>query len=596
MNAPFARTKLEQFGKLLTEYQRRKAKAEQSQRGWYDENGVRQGGLIAFVRYFWSVLEPATPFVDGWVLWSVCEHLEAVHFGEVTRLLMNLCPGSMKSLMTEVFFPAWEWGPMKKAHYRYVSFSYSASLTERDNDKFRTLITHERYQKMYGPLRTTTQYGEVKETEGVGLRNKTTIKVMNTHTGWKLASSVGGVGTGERGDRIIIDDPHNVTEAESESERTKAVRWFRESISSRFNDLEKGALIIIMQRVHEEDVSGVALGPNFDYCHLMIPWEYDASRQTDAEGEPISNAIGWTDPREDDGEPAWPERFPQAAMERTRRELGPYAWASQYQQSPMPRGGGMFQRAWWNLWETPDGHFPIFDYVIASLDGAFTEDEENDPSALTVWGVFAHPETKKSAIMLVHAWRKHLQFSAPRVERLILETVIDGHRWLPEAIVPGMAEDEVKRRNARFKRRTMKDWGLVEYVQDTCLTFKVDLLLIEAKASGISAAQELSNRYGLQRFGIQLCPVKGDKVARAFAVQPTFSQGLVWAPEREWSEMMIAEAEVFPRGKYDDLTDSMTQALRYLRDGGMAMTDEETAHEEYERGLHRPQRKALYPV
>jgi predicted phage terminase large subunit-like protein len=601
MNAPFARTKLEQFGKLLTEYQRRKAKAEQSQRGWYDEEGIRQGGLIAFVRYFWSVLEPETPFVDGWPLWAMIEHLEAVTHGEITRLLMNVPPGFMKSMLVDVFWPAWEWGPMKKTHYRYIAFSYSASLTERDNDRFRTLIASEPYQRLYGPMKTVTrvQQQAFEERDDVGqvtLRNKTTIKVINTHTGWKLASSVGGVATGERGDRIIIDDPHSVQEAESERVREETVRWFRESISSRFNDLATGALVIIMQRVHEADVSGIVLGGDFDYCHLMIPWEFDAGRQMDEAGEHIPTQIGWTDPREIDGETAWPERFADEAMARTRREIGPYGWSSQYAQSPMPRGGGLFKREWWELWEPDDGKFPIFDMVIASLDGAFTEDEENDPSALTVWGTFIHPETKKNSIMLVHAWRKHLQFSAPRADRLMVDTVIDNKRWGAENIVPGMSEAEVKQRNARFKRRTMGQWGLIEWVQDTCSLYKVDHLLIEAKASGISAAQEISNRYGLQRFGIQLCPVKGDKVARALAVQPTFAQGLVYAPEREWSELVIAEMEVFPKGARDDLTDSTTQAMRYLRDAGLAMTEEETSHEEYQRGLHKPVRKPLYDV
>ena len=399
MNAPFARTKLEQFGKLLTEYQRRKAKAEQSQRGWYDEDGVRQGGLIAFVRYFWSVLEPETPFVDGWPLWAMCEHLEAVTFGEITRLLMNVPPGFMKSMLVDVFWPAWEWGPMKKTHYRYIAFSYSASLTERDNDRFRTLITNEAYQRLYGPMKTkvkteTMTFEERDEAGQVALRNKTTIKVINTHTGWKLASSVGGVATGERGDRIIIDDPHSVQEAESERVREETVRWFRESISSRFNDLSTGALVIIMQRVHDADVSGVVLDPDneFDYCHVCIPWNFDPLRAF-REGKVVRNQIGWADPRADEDdeeankdEPAWEDRFSVEAMERTRREIGPYGWSSQYDQSPKPRGHGVFNPDWWQLWDPADGNFPAFDFVVASLDGAFTEDEENDPSALTVWG------------------------------------------------------------------------------------------------------------------------------------------------------------------------------------------------------------------
>lgn len=498
---------------------------------------------------------------------------------------------------------------MKKTHYRYIAFSYSASLTERDNDRFRTLIAHESYQRLYGPMRTkvkteTMAFEERDEAGQVTLRNKTTIKVINTHTGWKLASSVGGVATGERGDRIIIDDPHSVQEAESERVREETVRWFRESISSRFNNLATGALVIIMQRVHEADVSGVILDPenSFDYCHVCIPWNFEPAR-TFRNGELVRNEIGWADPRADEAdeeantdEVAWDDRFESESMERTKREIGPYGWAGQYQQSPQPRGGGLFVRDWWQLWEPDDGKFPIFDLVVASLDGAFTEDEENDPSALTVWGTFVHPETKKNCIMLVHAWRKHLAFSASRFERLQLESVIDGQRWLPENIVPGMDEAEVKRRNARFKRRTQSKWGLVEWVQDTCQTYKADLLLIENKATGRPAAQEIANRYGLQRFGIQMCEPKGDKVARALSVQPTFAQGLVYAPEREWSELVIAEMEVFPKGARDDLTDTATQVMKYFRDAGLAMTDEETAHEEYERGLHRPVRKALYPV
>src|SRR5262249_49711094 len=98
MTAPVSRSSLDRFARGLAEFRKRKARSEQSQRGWYDDQGVRQGGLIAFVRHFWHVLEPETPFVDGWVLWEMCDHLEAVTFGEIHRLLMNVPPGSMKSL------------------------------------------------------------------------------------------------------------------------------------------------------------------------------------------------------------------------------------------------------------------------------------------------------------------------------------------------------------------------------------------------------------------------------------------------------------------------------------------------------------------
>ncbi len=579
------RLRLERFGRLVREGRRRELKLLFGRRGWYDENKIRQGGLVAFVRHFWHVLEPETPFIDGWPLWAMCEHLEAVTFGEITRLLMNVPPGFMKSLLVDVFWPAWEWGPMDMAHLRYVTFSYSSSLTERDNGKFGDLVTDTEFQWLFG--------------DRVKLVKKGEVKVGNRKRGWKLASSVGGVGTGERGDRVILDDPHNVKDIESETVRTETVRWFRESMSDRLNSIATGAIVIIMQRVHEEDVSGCIIDPDngFEFCHLMIPIEYAWDYQTiETAGsiDPVQTQIGWIDPRFEDanpdaerGENAWPERFPVEECRKMERSKGPYAWAGQYQQAPAPRGGGIFQRSWWQLWDPPDGKFPAFEYLIASLDSSYTEKEENDPSALTIWGVFVNAEAQRR-IMLVHAWRKHLQFSASRAK---LMPFPDGNRFLWNGAA--WKENPVW---SRWRARTMEHWGLIEWVDDTCTRFKVDRLLIEAKASGLSAAQELGNRYGQKQWAIECVPVSGDKYSRALAVQPTFSQLLVHAPARDWSEMVIDEMGVFPKGKFKDLTDSASQAVKHLRERGLAQTDEEAHAAEIETVMHRPRRRALYPV
>lgn len=512
---------------------------------------AQRGGLIEFVRYFWHVLEPVTPLVEGWPLEAICDHLEAVTFGEVTRLLINVPPGFMKSLLTNVFWPAWEAGPMSMPHLRYVTFSYAASLTERDNGRFRDLLRSPELKELWGHRFKLTEEGKVK--------------VANNKTGWKLASSVGGVATGERGDRVLLDDPHSVKEAESDVVRAETVRWFRESMSNRLNDMEKSAVIIIMQRVHEDDVSGAILAANMGYTHLMIPMLSELDRR-------CATDIGWEDPRDVDGELAWPDRFPPSVVESMKRDLGPYAFTGQYQQSPVPRGGGIFLREWWQLWDSPDGKFPVFDMLLASLDSAFTEKEQNDPSGMTVWGLFSDRTTGRNRIMLVHAWRKHLQFSGPRIP-----------------MEPGESQ-------ALYRQRTMSTWGLIEWVADTCRRFKVDKLLIEAKASGISAAQELRNRYTREDWSVQLCQVSGDKVARALGVQATFAQLLVYAPDRDWAEMTIDEMAVFPKGKYKDLTDSATMAVKYLRDTGMANTDEETHAAEMEGVMHRPRQRPLYPV
>ncbi len=324
MNRPLSRADLEQFAQLAAEKRRRLAKADQCRRGYRDENGVWQGGLLAFVRYFWGVLEPGTKFRNGWAIEAMCEHLEAVTFGEITKLLINVPPGFMKSLLTDVFWPAWEWGPMQMPHVRYVAFSYSSTLTERDNQKFLDLMLSPDFQAMYG--------------DQVALRKQGEKKVSNRKHGWKLATSVGGVGTGERGDRIILDDPHNVKESESETVRRETIRWFWESMSSRLNDMESGAKVVIMQRVNEEDVSGEIIEKG-DWCHLLIPMEYVWSH--DGEGGPPTTAIGWVDPRwrerpeECEGELAWSERFPERIIPSMKKDAGPFAWSCNPYEAPI---------------------------------------------------------------------------------------------------------------------------------------------------------------------------------------------------------------------------------------------------------------------
>lgn len=534
-----------------------------SQRGDYDDEGVLQGGLMAFIRHFWHVLEPATPLVEGWVLYAIVEHLEAVTFGEINRLLMNVPPGCSKSLITDVFWPAWEWSAMGMPHLRYVAFSYSSRLTERDNDRFTALMLSPEFQSLYA--------GQVQ------LHKTGNKKVANYQTGWKLATSVGGVGTGERGDRVILDDPHNVKEAESEIVREATVRWFREAMSNRLNDATRSAIVIIMQRVHEVDVSGTILEHGFDYVHLMIPMEFDADRQV-VNGEPVTNVLGWSDPRFDpddpefgDGELAWPERWPEKVWTGMKAEFGPYAIASQYQQAPQARGGGVLRSEYWQLWDSPDGRFPPLEYVVASLDSAFTEKEENDPSALVVFGIFRNEAGAARAILL-HAWRKRLRFHGPDQPR--------GPRE-PEPV---------------YLRRVQPKWGLIEWTAYSCRRFKVDRLIIEGKASGISAAQELQRLHGDEGWSIETVSPQGDKFARAVAVQPSFSQGLVYAPDREWAQMVIDEAAAFPRGRYKDLTDATTQAIKHLRDYGLLKFDIEIAVETRAKTSLRKQSAPLYPV
>ena len=562
MNRPLSREEVERLGLLLTEKRRRQAKKLHKTRGYRDEDGVWRGGLLEFVRYFWHVLEPGTKFVDGWALEAICEHLEAVTFGEVTRLLMNVPPGFMKSLLTDVFWPAWEWGPMEMPHLRYVAFSYSSTLTERDNVRFKDLLQSPDFQAMYG--------------ETVKLRKTGEQKVSNWKHGWKLATSVGGLGTGERGDRVIVDDPHNVKESESKLIRQETIRWFKESMSSRLNDMENGAKIVIMQRVNEEDISGEIIANADDWCHLLIPMEY--AWQADEDGQPIATDIGWIDPRwtpkmaDCEGELAWPERFPERIIPQMKKDAGPFAWASQYQQTPETRGGAIFEREWWQPWEPTDGKFPAFDFILMSVDSAFGNKENADPSAAVILGVFKN-ENGFNRVMVIGAWRKNLKFSGPQV--------------LPK---PG-------EKSLAFLERQRKSWGLIEWVADDCKRRKVDVLLIEAKASGISAAQSLGNAYPYAGWSIVLIDPKGDKWARAQSVQPTFSSEMVYIPYplRQWGADLVDEMAIFPKGKHDDLTDAMTQGIKYLRDNGFLRQDGEVRQADVEAAKPKKPKRPLYP-
>lgn len=286
--------------------------------------------LRAFVKLSWKILEPGRDYVSSWHIDAVCDHLEAVSNGQLTRLLINIPPGCMKSLATEVFWPAWEWGPRKRPDLRYVSASYSNDLTVRDNRRCRNILQSEWYQRLWG-----------KRFKIVGDQNAK-MRFDTDYAGFKIATSVGGLGTGERGDRFIIDDPHNIKDGESDAKRLAALLWFTETVPTRMSDPEKSSIIVIMQRVHAADISGYILEKELGYEHLMLPMEFEPERK-------CYTSIGFEDPRKYDGELLWPERMTPAVVERDKGVLGPYAVASQFQQRPSPRGGGMFHKDWFEI-------------------------------------------------------------------------------------------------------------------------------------------------------------------------------------------------------------------------------------------------------
>lgn len=501
-----------------------------------------EGSLLAFAKHAWHVLEPASrEMLVGWALEGMAEHLEAVSDGDLTKLLINISPGSMKSLLTRVFWPAWEWGPRKDTWIRYLYASYDQKLAIRDAKKMRELILSDWYQKLWPHVKLTTYQAEK-------------ANFQNTDNGFVMSLSVGGRTTGERGDRVLVDDPHNVTDAESDVIRQGTVEWFREAIPMRLNDFDKSAIVVIMQRVHEDDVSGHILSSkSLKYEHLCIPLYYDPQRH-------CSTSIGWSDPRTIEGENFWPERYTEAFLEELTSDMGRFAVAAQLQQMPSPKGGGIIKRKWWQLWD--EKYFPPFEYIVAAADTAYTEATENDPSAVTVWGLYRdiHDVPK---IMLMYAWAGRVQLHE-----------------------------------------------LVYEIAKICNKYKVDKLLIEGKASGISVSQEIHRLFADRTWGTQLINPKGDKVARLMSIEHLFSGdilkkaegkneeitsgGLIFAPDKEWAEMVIAEVEKFPKGKHDDLVDTVSMSLRFLRDNGLAIRRDEKDRDLEDRTEFRGTKLPLY--
>lgn len=347
---------------------------------------------------------------------------------------------------------------------------------------------------------------------------------------------------------IIIDDPHQVAEGESDLIRGGVLTWYSEALSTRLNNFKTGAIVVIMQRVHEEDLTGHILANETGWEHLMIPAQYDSARR-------CVTGIGWEDPRTEDGESFCPGRFNAADLKKLASTLGPYAYAGQYQQIPVPRGGGIVKSDWWQLYDPPmkDGaklEFPPFEYVVASLDSAYTEKEENDYSALTVWGIWRN-EHNRPKVMLMDGWQKRLEL----------------HGKTPTANLRESAKQEY--------------WGLVEWVAHTCKKWKVDKLLIEGKASGLTVHQELRRLYSSELWMIEVIQPKGDKVARMHSVVPLFTQNVIYAPDRAYANLVIDEVSKFPRGSHDDLADTVSQALSWLRKVGWAIRNEEYTEDRY---------------
>jgi predicted phage terminase large subunit-like protein len=530
-----------------------------------EETERLEASLIEFYRASWPVFDPA-PYVHGWHLEAIAEHLEAVSKGEIRKLLITMPPRHSKTLMTSVVWPAWLWAKEKDPRYpligaqtRFLCLSYGDDLALDSALLMRRLVESEWFQTRWGKRVKLQSDQEAKS------------KFDTSVGGSRISAGFGGTLTGRGGDIKIIDDPLKADDAESDVERKKVLRRYDGTLKSRITDPRTNAEVVIAQRLHEQDLPGHIIETDPEFEHLMLPAEFEPERR-------FYTSIGWTDPRTDESELLWPQRF--GRKELAQYKVNPHEWSGQWQQRPEIRGGAIIKRDWWQPYTTDDGKVPACSYVVASLDPAYDKRAENDPSGFTVYGVW-EDEKKHSRIITLTAWRKRLEIQgeASKVERL-----------------PGETEP-------MWVKRTQKDWGLIEWIDHSCKRFRADKLLIENKASGKSVAQMLRNLNKNKGWGVQLVEPIGDKVSRAYAVQHLFAEGMIFIPtyadgsNRDWAQMLIDECASFPKGTTDDLVDSTTQALRHIRDCGLAIRRDERADIEKAFRTHKSGNTSpLYPT
>ena len=471
--------------------------------------------LYEFVRQSWHVVEPGVPFIGGWHIEQICEHLEACSGGELRKLLINIPPRHSKSTIVSVMWPMWEW--LTDPAQKFLCASYSGNLSIRDNLKARRLIQSPWYQDRWGHMFKLAGDQNAKQ------------RYENDKTGYRLATSVGGTATGEGGSRLLLDDPHSAQEAQSDAIREAAVEWFDVVWSTRLNDPKADVMVTIMQRLHERDISGHILDDIGGWEHLMIPAEWDGIRR--------KTSVGPYDPRQKKGELICPERFGEDEIADLKKLLGAYGAAGQLQQEPTPSEGGILKTQFFELWPENTG-LPPFEYILQSYDCAFTAKSTGDPTACTVWAVFTHAGARH--VMLIDAWDEHLAYPDLREKAI--------KQWGTE--YGGMSKD------SPFSRKK-----------------RPDRVLVEAKASGQSLLQDLR----LAKVpAIPYNPGNADKISRAHQAAPTLELGLCWIPESKktpghavsWAQPFLKQLAKFPVAAHDDYVDTFTQAIIYLKNDG----------------------------
>lgn len=452
------------------------------------EREILSRSLPHFIRAAWHVLEPTTAFVPGFHIDAICEHLEAVTAGKIRNLLINIPPRHAKSLIVSVFWPVHEW--ITKPETRWLYASYAQSLSTRDSLKCRRLIDSPWFQERWRDKFSLT-----------GDQNQK-MRFDNDHTGYRIATSVEGFATGEGGSRVVVDDPHSVQDKESDAIRESTLIWWDETMSTRLNDQKTDAKVIVMQRVHQNDLSGHVLEQG-GYVHLNLPAEYEPSRK-------CVTQIGWEDPRTEDGELLWPARVGKPELDELKRRLGPTAYAGQFQQRPAPAGGSLFKTECLTIIDPEN--LPKIIRAVRGWDMAATEGGGD----YTVGVKIGVDEDQNFYVLDVRRIRE----SSAKVQKAVTSTAAsDG----------------------------------------TEVTIRLEQ---EPGSSGKALIEHYVK--ALAGYAVKSAPATGDKVIRATPFSTAVERKVVRLVKANWNDAYIDEMTFFPDSTNDDQIDASANAFNEL--------------------------------
>lgn len=450
--------------------------------------------LGLFVQAAWDVLEPQIELKWNWHHDLICEYLQAAQLGQIKRLIINVAPRSTKSLMASVAFPAWVWQLAPAT--RFLFGSYADTLATKHSVLRRNLIESDWYRKGYG--------NTFKLSSDVNTKSE----FANDKTGQMKAAGIKGAVTGEGGDYVIIDDPHNPKGAESELEREDAIQNFDLAWSTRLNDKKTGRIIVIMQRLHDADLTGHLLEKELGYVHLKIP---SIAEERERIVFPITQRVV----EREAGDLMHPERDGPAELDQAKKDLGPYGFSGQHQQSPTPKSGGLFTDKMFDFVDLPTE----FDYSFVMADTAYNDRKENDFTVFTAFGM------KGGELYIRDVYRKQIKSSEVEEPAAIFIKRFSSYGFRGAYIEP--------KGHGIYLNQALPKKGILIPTEDVRKEFYADRKFNKTERAN-NSVPHLANR----RVHI------GNNVAE--------------------KEILLAEVLGFPKAKHDDFTDTVIDGVKFV--------------------------------